>query len=82
MTETHDPQADAIQQEPVVEGKASPQSEATEAQVANDIQASSDAEKVPQDKAEAPQTCEDIIARIKVLAEDPLNAPKEVLDQL
>ena len=40
MTETHDPQADAIQQEPVVEGNASPQSEATEAQVANDIQAS------------------------------------------
>lgn len=82
MTETRDPQADAIQQEPVVEGNASPQSEATEAQVANDIQAFSDAEEVPQDKAEAPQTCEDIIARIKVLAEDPLNAPKEELDQL
>jgi hypothetical protein len=28
------------------------------------------------------QTCEDIVARIKVLAEDPLNAPKEELDQL
>lgn len=31
---------------------------------------------------EAPQTCETIVARVKVLAEDPLNAPKEELDLL
>ena len=78
MTETYDPQANANQQEPVVEGNALPQSEATEEQAVN----AADTQEIQQNKSEGMQTCEDIVARIKVLAEDPLNAPKEELDQL
>lgn len=78
MTETYDPQANANQQEPVVEGNALPQSEATEEQAVN----AADTQEIQQNKYEGMQTCEDIVARIKVLAEDPLNAPKEELDQL
>jgi hypothetical protein len=78
MTETYDPQAIANQQEPVVEGNALPQSEATEEQAVN----AADTQEIQQNKSEGMQTCEDIVARIKVLAEDPLNAPKEELDQL
>lgn len=78
MTETYDPQAIANQQEPVVEGNALPQSEATEEQAVN----AADTQEIQQNKYEGMQTCEDIVARIKVLAEDPLNAPKEELDQL
>lgn len=78
MTETYDPQANANQQEPVVEGNALPQSEATEEQAVN----AADTQEIQQNKYEGMQTCENIVARIKVLAEDPLNAPKEELDQL
>lgn len=81
MTEMHDPQANAIQQEPVVEGNALPLSEATK-EATNDIPTSTSTEEIQQDKVEVPQTCEEIIARINILAEDALNAPKEELDFL
>ena len=82
MTETYDPQANATQQEPVVEGNALPQSEATEEQVTNEAPTSANTEEAQQSEMGTPRTCEEIIARVKVLAEDPLNAPKEELDLL
>ena len=35
-----------------------------------------------EDNTDTPKTCADVIAKVKVLAEDPLNAAKEELDQL
>lgn len=84
MTDMHAPKANATQQEPVEQENALTQSKATEEQVTN-LEAT-----VAPSKKETPSetesvifpTCADIIARVKVLAENPLSASKEELDSL
>lgn len=79
MTETYEPMANAEQQESTVNENVLVQNDATTEQVIN--------EEVPEQPAEVEttegfQTCAEIVARVKVLAEDPLNASKEELDML
>lgn len=84
MTDTNAPKADAIQQEPVEQENALTQSEATEEQVTNQEATTAPSEEETSSETESVTlpTCADIIARVKVLAEDPLNASKEELDSL
>lgn len=79
MTDTHAPNADAIQQEPVTEENTLIQNEATtnqEGTITEDVVTSC------YTATETPATCADIIARVKELAEAPLSATKEELDHL
>ncbi len=84
MTDMHAPKADATQQEPAEQENALTQSEATEEQVTNQEAAVAPSEKeTPSETGRVTlPTCADIIARVKVLAEDPLSASKEELDSL
>ena len=70
MTETFEPTANASQQEFTQQ----------EDILAQDQVAISPVDEEP--AIEAKQTCADVVARLKELAEDPLNASKDELDQL
>ena len=81
MTDMHAPKADASQQEPVTEENVLNRNEAMATQTTNSE------ETVTPIVAEATTevsalSCADIIARVKELAEAPLDATKEELDYL
>lgn len=79
MTETHEPTANASKQQPTQQEIVWTEDQ-TENTQASDKESVNDETK---SEAFSPhQSCSDIIARIKALAEDPLNASKEELDQL
>jgi hypothetical protein len=79
MTETHEPTANASKQQPTQQEIVWTEDQ-TENTQASDKESANDETK---SEALSPhQSCSDIIARIKALAEDPLNASKEELDQL
>lgn len=79
MTETHEPTANASKQQPTQQEIVWTEDQ-TENTQASDKESVNDETK---SEALSPhQSCSDIIARIKALAEDPLNASKEELDQL
>lgn len=83
--DTHDPKANVATQEPAEQEQILTQHETTATEpVTNEVEtpASPDASPAEGEVLGTPQTCADVIARIKVLAEDPLNAPKEELDLL
>lgn len=70
MTEMLEPQANETTQQPVNQENDSTQNETTTSEVNNTT------------APETPQTCEEVVAKVKVLAQDPLNAPKEELEKL
>ena len=70
MTEMLEPQANETTQQPVNQENDSTQNETTTSEVNNTT------------APETPQTCEEVVDKVKVLAQDPLNAPKEELEKL
>ena len=65
-----EPKANEVPQQPVNQGNDSTQNETTTQEVNNTTAVVN------------LQTCEDIVAKVKVLAQDPLNASKEELEKL
>ena len=84
MTDTHDPKANATTQEPAEQEQVLTQNEATTTEaITNDVDSPTpDTSSAGEPSQETPLTCVDVIERIKVLAQEPLNAPKEELEHL
>lgn len=74
MADTHDSMAKASKLQPTQQEIVWTEDQTTNLQNEN--------QEGVNDATESLQSCSDIIARIKILAEDPLNATKEELDQL
>ena len=70
MTEMLEPMANEMPQQPVNQENDSAKNEATTLEVNNPA------------TSDTPQTCEEVVAKVKTLAQDPLNAPKEELEKL
>lgn len=85
MTDTNDTKANAVQQEPVEQENVLKQNEISAGKsinVENELPVATDNAEVCTAQAEGQKSCADIVARLKVLAEDPLNASKDELDSL
>ena len=70
MTEMLEPMANEMPQQPVNQENDSAKNETTTLEVNNTT------------TSDTPQTCEEVVAKVKILAQDPLNAPKEELEKL
>ena len=70
MTEMLEPMANEMPQQPVNQENDSAKNETTTLEVNNTA------------TSDTPQTCEEVVAKVKILAQDPLNAPKEELEKL
>ena len=70
MTEMLEPMANEMPQQPVNQENDSAKNEATTLEVNNPA------------TSDTPQTCEEVVAKVKTLAQDPLNASKEELEKL